>query len=150
MQPQDVAANRCGRQVFATFTPQRMRFGRYPFIFPAFSAIVPLGYSQDTSYPVQGQAGQHKAVLNEKKTRRDTCLRASRLCLQLASLPSSQHAQKNQSKSSWSLTQNQSRLNRLTPVNTSNSDWGQRTAASDYSAARQQTPMRQIPMGGQS
>lgn len=134
MHTQDVAAVGPRRQSFATFTPQRMRTPRNAFLFSSLSASLRHGYSQDTSYPPKGQAGQTCSVINEKKIRRDRCQRASKPCLQLALLPSSRHAQKNQLKNSWSLTRSRSRPSQLTLVSTNNSDWGPRCAASDYRA----------------
>lgn len=133
MQPLDVAALTSRRQSFATFTPQRMRETRGAFLFSFLSGSLRRGYSQDTSYPRKGQAEPTCSVFNEKKIRRDRCLRASKHCLRLASLPSSQPVQKSQLKSSWSLTRNQSRLSQLTPANTNNSNRGQRPAASGSS-----------------
>lgn len=130
MQPLDVAALTLRRQSFATFTPQRLRETRGAFLFSFLSGSLRGGYSQDTSYPPKGQAEPTCSVFNEKKIRRDRCLRASKHCLRLASLPSSQPVQKNQLKSSWSLTQSQSQLSQLTPANTNNSNRGQLPAAS--------------------
>lgn len=130
MQPQDVATATPYRQGSATFTSQNVRHTRTAFIFSPNSTSLRLGYSQDTSYPRLGQAGQNSPVNNEKKTRRDRCQRASKHCWPLALLQRSQPARKSRLKNMWLLTQRRSRLSQHTLANTNNSNWGRPRAAS--------------------
>ncbi len=130
MQPQDVATATPYRQGSATFAPQPARARRTAFIFPTKSTSLRLGYSQDTSYPRLGQAGQTCSVNNEKKTRRNRCPRASKLCWPLALSQPSLRAQKSLKKNMLLLSQRRSRLSQHTQANTSNSNWGRPLAAS--------------------
>jgi len=137
MQSQQIGLALSDRQEVATLTSQRLEPLGYPFISPLFSATLRDGYSQDTSFPLggpnKGQAGSFGSVINEKKTRRIRCPRASKSWSHSASLPSSQLAHKNQKKSMWSLTQHRFLLSQCTPANISNSRRGQSPAASDLS-----------------
>ena len=130
MQPQDVATATPYRQGSATFAPQPARAPRAAFIFSTKSTSLRLGYSQDTSNPRLGQAGQTCSVNNEKKTRRNRCQRASKQCWPLALSQLLQLAQKSLKKNMLLLSQRRSRLSQHTQANTSNSNWGRPRAAS--------------------
>lgn len=138
MQSQYIAVGRCDEQKVASLTPQRMRSVAYPFISSQLSATVGLGYSQDTSYPNEGQAGQCRSVVNEKKIRRDRCPRASKHCWPLASLRSLQHVPKNRLTNLWSPIQSQFPWSQRAPGNTSNSNRGRVLSASGFSGSRDQ------------
>ena len=134
MKPQYLGDRQANRREVASLTSHERATVADPFIFLEFSATFCRGYSQDTSYPARGpklgQAGSFGSVVNEKKTRRLKCPRASKPWSRSASLHSSQPVHKNQKKSMWSHTQLRSLLSRHTPANTSNSFWGRLCAAS--------------------
>lgn len=135
MQSQHIGVGPHHRREVATLASHRRRAQGYPFISSGFSATFCPGYSQDTSYPFggpnKGQAGSVGSVVNEKKTRRIRCPRASKSWQYSALLPQLQPVRKNRNQNSWLPTLNQSRLSRPTPANTSNSLRGQLRAASE-------------------
>lgn len=137
MRSQHIGVASRDRREFASLTSHAIQQRAYPFISSTFSATFRPGYSQDTSFPFGGpklgQAGSLGLVTNEKKTRRIRCPRASKSWLHSASRPSLQHVRNKQKTNTWSLTRHQSLWSRSTPVNTSNSIWGQPQVASNTS-----------------
>lgn len=137
MQSQHIGVGLQDRREVASLTPHDLHASAYPFISSAFSATFCLGYSQDTSSPIggpnKGQAGSNDLVINEKKTRRIRCPRASKSSLHSALRPSLRPVHRKQKTNTWSRIQSQSLWSRHTPANTSNSIWGQPQVASDIS-----------------
>lgn len=117
MAPQYLAAGTSHEREVATLPPQHLSCARYVYLFAAESAK----FHACRIRAALRQAGSLDRALNENKTWRQRCPRASKHSWPWALLHLSQHAQTpHRLKSTWSLTPRQFRPSRNTPANTSN------------------------------